>query len=357
MKAVSKVPVVAAISLMAVVFSLLAGSLVHAQQQSKAQDQKKAQEPKKKEAEDTGQVLKLGTKLVNVLFSVTDKQNRYIDDLKIEDVQILENGQAQQIAFFKREFDLPLTLAIMVDVSGSEQYTLPRLKDAGSRFIESIIKSGKDTAAIIKFEGEATLMQSLTSNKARLLKGLEDVAFIPPPPVGVFGGATPGINGNSRQGGTSIYDSVIATCSDLLAKEAGRKTIVLLTDGVDTTSRLKLDDAVNEALKAEVVIYAIGIGDPGGPGSFGGNGVDEGKLRKMTEATGGRLFVPNHRGDLSSAFIQLEQDMRQQYLLAYEPNNEALDGSFRKLEIKVPKLKDNKDIKIRHRKGYYAQKG
>ena len=106
-----------------------------------------------------------------------------------------------------------------------------------------------------------------------------------------------------------------------------------------------------EALKAEVVIYAIGIGDQG---NFG---INEGMLKRLSEATGGRVFVPKGRRDLENAFVQLEQDMRQQYLLAYEPSNEALDGSFRKLEIKVPKLKDNKDIKIRHRKGYYAPKG
>jgi Ca-activated chloride channel homolog len=196
-------------------------------------------------------------------------------------------------------------------------------------------------------------MQNLTSNKNRLRKGLEDIAYIAPP--GQYGG-TPGINGNSRQGGTSIWDSVIATCADLLAKEPGRKTIVLLTDGVDTTSRMKMNDAITEALRAEVVIYAIGIGDPVGGGFGMGNGVDEGKLKTLTEATGGRAFIPNSRRDLESAFLQLEQDMRQQYLLAYEPANEAQDGSFRKIEVKLPK-QNPKDLKIRHRRGYYAGKG
>jgi Ca-activated chloride channel homolog len=149
---------------------------------------------------------------------------------------------------------------------------------------------------------------------------------------------------------------VIAVCADLLAKEAGRKTIVLLTDGVDTTSRMKLNDAITEALRAEVVIYAIGIGDPVSGGTFMGSGVDEGKLKNLTEATGGRAFIPNSRRDLNSAFAQLEQDMRQQYLLAYEPTNEAQDGSFRKIEVRVPKGKE-KDLKIRHRRGYYAPKG
>lgn len=353
MKAVSQLSVLSVVLFIGVlVYSIFSSSdLAHAQQPAQTPKQQ-PQKPKESVADEPEQVLKVGTRLVNTLFSVTDKQNRYVDNLKQEDLQVFENGQPQTIFTFKKEFDLPLTMAIMVDVSGSEQYVLPQLKDAGAHFIDSVIRTGKDTAAIIKFEGEATLMQTLTSNKNRLRKGLEEIAYITPP--GQYGG-TPGINGGSRQGGTSIWDSVIAACGDLLAKEAGRKTIVLLTDGVDTTSRMKLNDAINEALRGEVVIYAIGIGDPASGGTFIGNGVNEGDLRKLTEATGGRAVIPNSRRDLDSAFAQLEQDMRQQYLLAYEPSNETPDGTFRKIEIKVPKLKE-KEFKIRHRRGYYAPK-
>ncbi|MBI1762846.1 MAG: VWA domain-containing protein, partial [Acidobacteria bacterium] len=274
-----------------------------------------------------------------------DKQNRYINDVAQEEITVLEDGKPQQIFTFKREFDLPLTMAILVDVSGSERFMLPVLKDAGSRFINSVIRPNKDTAAIIKFEGEPTLMQGLTSNAARLRKGLEEIAFIAGPPPSVFGGATPPINGGSRQGGTSMYDAIIATSADLLAKEPGRKTIILITDGEDTTSRMKIGDAIDEALRAEVVIYAIGIGD---------EGVNEGVLKRICEATGGRVAVPKGNRDLDQAFTQLEQDLRQQYLLAYEPTNEAPDGAFRKIEIRLP---NRKDIRIRHRKGYYAPKG
>src|SRR5262249_31374071 len=236
-------------------------------QQDNKQDQKKSQQqkqqprqpqkPQKPEQEEP--TIKFGTKPVNVLFSVQDKQNHYLNDLKQEDVQILENGQPQDIFTFKRELDLPLTMAILVDVSGSEEYMLPQLKDSGGRFVDSVVRAGKDTVAVIKFEGEATVMQELTSNTKRIRKALEDIAFIAAPPVSIYGGATPPINGQSRQGGTSLYDSVIATSADMLAKEPGRKTIILLTDGEDTTSRMKLDEAINEALRSEVVIYSIGI--------------------------------------------------------------------------------------------------
>jgi VWFA-related protein len=323
-------------------------------QQSNKQDQKKSQQ-QKQQPQDPQQkedvpTIKFGTKLVNVLFSVQDKQNHYLNDLKLEDVQIFENGQPQDIFTFKRELDLPLTMAILVDTSGSEQYTLPQLKDSGGRFVDSVVRTGKDTVAVIKFEGEATVMQELTSNPKRVRKALEEIAFIAAPPVSVYGGATPPINGQSRQGGTSLYDSIIATSADLLAREPGRKTIILLTDGEDTTSRMKQDEAINEALRAEVVIYSIGIGDPGQ------GGVNEGVLKKLSESTGGRAVFPKDARDLDKAFAQLEQDLRQQYLLAYEPKNEAADGGFRKLEIKVVN-RNVKDLKIRHRRGYYAPQG
>lgn len=348
MKAVSQlrrlVGIVAILAIAAAAMAWIgAGPGIHAQEQQKKQEQKK-QPPVKVDEEQT---IRLGTQLVNVLFSAQDKQNRYVNDIAQEELEILENGQPQQIFTFKKEFDLPLTLSLLIDVSGSERYTLPLLKDAGGHFIDSVIRSGKDTAAVVKFEGEATVMQGLTSNPARVRKALEDVAFIAPPPVGIYGGPTPPINSGSRQGGTSLWDSIIATSADLLAKEPGRKTIILLTDGEDTTSRMKIGDAIDEALRAEVVIYAIGIGDPG----FGG--VNEGALKRICEATGGRAVFPRRARELDQAFLQLEQDLRQQYLLAYEPKNDATDGTFRKIEIRVAA---RKDVKLRHRRGYYAPK-
>jgi VWFA-related protein len=354
MKAVNKFNrlwlVIAALAAAAIVLHPAYRSTAVAQQDKKQDPKKSEQQQKPPVKTDEVPTIKLGTQLVNVLFSVQDKQNRYLNDLTEDEVEILENGQPQHVFTFKREFDLPLTMAILVDVSGSERFTLPLLKDAGGRFVDSVIRTGKDTVAVIKFEGEATVMQELTSNPARVRKALEDIAFTAPPPVSIYGGSTPPINSGSRQGGTSLHDSVIATCADLLAREPGRKTIILLTDGIDTTSRMKLEDAINEALRAEVVIYAIGIGDPGM------GGINEGGLKKLTEATGGRAVFPRSHRELDRAFSQLEQDLRQQYLLAYEPANEATDGSFRKIEVRLVN-RNAKDLKIRHRKGYYAPKG
>ncbi|MFN0108160.1 MAG: VWA domain-containing protein [Blastocatellia bacterium] len=353
MKRTSNVSVIslAIIALVAAMIAFAPAAKVGAQQDKKAQQKQDPQKPPKKEEEQ--QTIKIGTQLVNVLFSVQDKQNRYLNELKQEDIQILENGQPQEVFAFKKEYDLPLTMAILVDVSGSERYTLPLLKEAGGRFIDSVIRFGKDTAAVLKFEGETTVMQDLTSNPSRIRRGLDQIEFVAPPPPSVFGGATPPINGGSRQGGTSLYDAIVATSADMLARQPGRKTIILITDGVDTTSRMKIGDAIDEALKAEAVIYAIGIGD------HGSYGVDEGKLKRLCDATGGRAIIPRSNREMEDAFSQLERDLRQQYLLAYEPKNDAADGSFRKIEVKLKTKteKEMKELKVRHRKGYYAPKG
>jgi VWFA-related protein len=354
MKQINQIRILSLVVVMvaaAIGFGLASRSGVNAQDKKQTQQKQDPQKPPKKDEEL--QTLKIGTQLVNVLFSVQDKQNRYLNELTQEDIVILENGQPQEVFAFKKEFDLPLTMAILVDVSGSEQYTLPLLKEAGGRFIDSVIRFGKDTAAVLKFEGETTIMQDLSSNPARIRRGLDQIEFTAPPPAGVFGGATPPINGGSRQGGTSMYDAIVATSADMLARQPGRKTIILITDGEDTTSRMKIGDAIDEALKAEVVIYAIGIGD------YGRYGVNEGALKKICDATGGRAIIPKSNRDMEDAFAQLERDLRQQYLLAYEPKNDLADGSFRKLEIKLKTKteKEMKELKVRHRKGYYAPKG
>jgi Ca-activated chloride channel homolog len=310
---------------------------------AKAQQKGQSKEGRPQSQEDPATAIRLDTQLVNVLFSATDKQNRYVNDLTASDVKVLEDGKPQEIFTFKRETDLPLTMAILVDVSYSVAPVLPQLTDAGARFVNSIIRPNKDKAAVVEFEGEATLVRDLTANAALLRRGLAEIARnAPPPPPRRM---PPPIITGSRKGGTSIFDSVIAACADLLAKEVGRKTIILFTDGHDTTSFTDRTEAVEEALRAEVVVYAIGIGDPEV------DGVDRKALDKLCEPTGGRAFVPKYVEDLDEAFAQLERELRQQYLVAYEPANAAADGKFRKIEVRIS---NRKDIRVRHRRGYYA---
>src|SRR5215831_15152177 len=188
---------------------------------AKAQQKRQPQEGRPQSQEGSEPTIRLGTQLVNVLFSVTDKQNHYVNDLTAREVKVLEDGKQQEIFTFKRESDLPLTMAILVDVSNSVVPVLPELTDAGSRFVNSVMRPNKDKAAVIEFGGETTLVQDLTASPALLRRGLADIVRNAPPPWARH--SPPPIIPGSPKGGTSIFDSVIAVCTDLLAKEVGRK--------------------------------------------------------------------------------------------------------------------------------------
>jgi Ca-activated chloride channel homolog len=313
-----------------------------------AQDPKpKANEQQKKEKppiDEDGQdePLKIGTQLVTVPFNVTDKTNRYINDLAKDKVEVLEDNKPQEIFSFERQTDLAITIAMLIDISGSEEFTLPMEKAAGARFFQRVLRPRKDLGAVVTFEGDAELVQNLTSDPAKLERGLDSIRIAMG--AGSVGGVgTPPINGGSRAGSTAIWDAVYSVSTDLLRREAGRRVIILITDGEDTSSTLKMKDAIERTWRNEVIVYAIGIGGP--------DGVNTGVLKKITQETGGRAFFPRGEPDLDKAFAQIDEDLRSQYILAYTPSNSAKDGSFRTIQVKV---KDQKDLTVRHRRGYFA---
>lgn len=301
-------------------------------------------------------IIKVDTEAVNVLFTAQDKNRRLVLTLKPEDIRILENGQPQEISAFSRQIDLPLSLAILIDTSGSQERTLPEEKSAAISFIESIVRPAKDEVAVVSFTGESTLEQGMTNNIDRLRRAINRVEFVPP--SGYIGGGviagTPPISGDNQAavGSTAIWDSIWVTSEEILgpAPEKTRRAIILLTDGLNTYGNKKLDDAVQAAQKAEAVIYAIGIGD-----NFY-YGVDEGSIKKITERTGGRAYFPKDERELRQAFKQIQDEMRSQYLLAYEPTNPNRDGSYRKIEIQVLNSNLQKEkVKLTHRQGYFAK--
>ena len=298
----------------------------------------------------------IDTEVVNILFSAQDKDRRLLTDLKQEDVRILENGQAQKIIYFARQVDLPLSLAILIDTSASQERTLPEEKAAAISFIDSVIKQEKDEVAIVSFTGEATLEQGLTNNISRLRRAIERVEFVPP--SGYIGGGvvvgTPPISGKNRmtQGSTAIWDAIWITSDEVLgpAPEKTRRAIILLSDGVNTFGQKKIEEAIQAALKSEAVIYSVGIGD-----NFY-DGVDKGALNKISERTGGRAFFPKDESELRAAFVQIQIEMRSQYLIAYEPTNQKRDGSFRTIEIQLANSELAKQkVTLTHRKGYFAK--
>jgi VWFA-related protein len=303
------------------------------------------------------EVVRVETDLTNILFTAVDKQKRFVTSLKQEDVKVTEDGQPQEIFTFARQTDLPLSLAIVIDTSVSEERTLPIEKEAASSFVDAVVRPSKDEVAVVTFTGESTLEQGLTGSVTRIRRALDRVEFVPP--SGYIGGGqtttgTPPISDQSQRlaGSTAIWDAIWVTSDEVLAETSDktRRAIILLTDGADSSSQKKLDEAIDRAVKADAVIYAIGIGDE----YYGG--VNKGVLKKVSERTGGRAFFPEDEADLRAAFTQIQLELRSQYLVAYSPTNKTRDGSFRKVQIELlnPELQKQK-LRLTYRQGYFAR--
>ena len=316
--------------------------------------------PPKKEDDVTltgDDVVRVETNLTNIFFTAADKQKRFVSTLKREDIRVLEDGVPQEIFTFQQNVDLPLSLAILIDCSGSEERTLPEEKAAARSFLESVLRPNRDEAAVVSFTGEVTLEQGLTGNIARLRRAIDQVEFIPPSGYiggGVVVGGTPPISGTQQAlaGSTAIWDAVWATSNELLSASAEhtRRAIILLTDGQDTISQVRMQEAINRAVKADALIYAIGIGDRYT------YGIDEGSLKKLTGATGGRAYFPRDENELREAFAQIERELREQYLVAYSSSNKTRDGSYRKVVIELIHPELRKDtLKLNYRPGYFAK--
>jgi VWFA-related protein len=307
-------------------------------------------------AEQDDEVIRVDSDVTNVFFTATDKQKRFITTLRESDVQIVEDGVAQQILLFQRETDRPVSLAFLIDVSASEARALSQLKAAARSFIEAVIRSKDDEAAIIPFTERAFLEQPFTGNLLGLYHVLSQVDVALPVYFGLgkpIGGLASGPGmAVPPQGTTAIWDAVAVTSSEVMSGRSGsrRRAIILLTDGRDTSSRLKRSAAIERAIAAETIIYAIGIGDDKL------EGVDKSPLQNVAEATGGRAFFPKKEQDLSMAFSEIETELRSQYLIAYTSTNKNRDGAFRQTRIEVtnPELR-SQQLKLRHRPGYYAK--
>lgn len=312
--------------------------------------------PPTQDPQDSDEVVRVETNLTSIFFTAADSNKRFVNNLKKEDLRILEDGQPQEIFTFQQNLDLPLSIAILIDTSISEARTLPDEKAAARSFVEAVMRPDKDEAAIVSFTGEVTLEQGFTGNLDRVRRAIDRVEFTPP--SGYIGGGvvvgTPPISDTNQMlvGSTAIWDAVWASSNELLSISADhtRRTLILLTDGEDTSSQVKMHEAIERAQKADALVYAIGIGD-----SYQG-GVDKGKLEKITEQTGGRAYFPRNESELRSAFAQIQRDLREQYLIAYSPLNKTRDGSYRRIQIEVvdPELRKQK-LKLTYRPGYFAK--
>ena len=295
---------------------------------------------------------KTGVDIVQLFFNVKDKHGALIPNLNKDNFDLTEEGQAQTIKYFKAESDLPLTLGILIDSSGSQMRVLDMEKEVGGSFLETTLR-GKDEAFVISFDVDISLLQDFTNSVSRLKHALNE-AKINTGGVSCSGGPI-GPQGpipcsSTGPRGTALYDAVYLASHDEFSHEVGRKAMILLTDGEDQGSRLKIKDAIEAAQKADAICYVLLIADRGFAYGFGGyTGVAD--MKKMTQETGGRVIeVGNKIEKLRQAFDQISQELRSQYNIGYSPTNTTRDGSFRRVEIK-PK---QGDYKIQARSGYYA---
>jgi VWFA-related protein len=277
--------------------------------------------------QDAQTTIRAEVALVNVVFSVVDRNNRSVPGLRAEDFMVFEDKQPQTIEYFSdlsKGSDVPLTIALLIDTSGSVKNKLEYEKETASEFFKTVLRKGKDLALIIQFDSEVNLVQDFTDDTGRLMDALDTL-----------------VAGNS----TSLYDAIYLAVEEKLKGETGRKIVVAITDGEDTSSKLRKEDAVESAQKNDVLIYGIGIRSD--------MGTNFGVLKKFAEETGGTFFSPRARlPEIQAAFRAIGEDIKGQYSLAYRSTNPKRDGSFRTIDIRSKVS----GVKVRARKGYYATK-
>jgi VWFA-related protein len=292
--------------------------------------------------QDNVETLKVNVNLVNVYFSVRDK-NGFITSLHKDDCSIYEDKALQKTKNFTQEKNLPLTIGILLDTSGSQIHVLPLEQQSGAEFLKDVL-TPKDEAFLISFDINVNLLSDYT-NSPREIKRAIDSAEIN------TGVSTGSVTGNGRSGGTHLYDAVYLAAHDKLHQEAGRKILVLLTDGGEQGSEETLKSATEAAQKANTIIYVILIADRGFY-SGGGFGLYTGDrdMEQLATQTGGRVInVGNNGKKLEEAFDQIQDELRTQYLASFTPTNPKIDGTFRNLNITC-----QPGQKIQARKGYYA---
>jgi VWFA-related protein len=305
--------------------------------------------------ESPKETLKVTSNLVSEYFTVRDKKNALIPFLTKNDCSFFEDKAPQKLTSFVAEANQPLTLGILIDTSGSQQYVLPLEQQSASAFLKRILRQ-KDEAFLVSFDVGVNLEQDYTNNVRELDRAISKVQINT-----AAGGGSAGVPGIGQgpvptQGapkGTLLYDAVYEVSDHKIRSETGRKALILLTDGEDEGSVTKPKAAIEAAQNANAIIYVILIADRGFYGGFSMGYSGDMQMRQLTEATGGRVInVGNNGKKLEDAFDQIEQELRTQYVAQYVPGNKSMDGKFRKVDIACHD--QDGDLKVQARKGYFA---
>jgi len=343
--------------------------------------------------QEQDKVFKSEVKVVNVLATVRTKKGEIVHDLKQEDFDLAEDGRPQTIKYFSRETDLPLTLGLLVDTSGSQRRLIGEEQTASYKFFDQVLREDKDVAFLIHFDSEVELLQDLTSSRRALQDALNNLGQTARPQLnrsggqggqtsggGYPGGGYPGGGGGGgrRSGrgggggaGTCLYDSVLLGSDELMSKQKGRKALVLLTDGVDNGSQVSLPRSIESAQRADTLVYSLLFEDKeayntGNMGGFGRHGGGMGRqqpqmqhadgkkvLQQLAQETGGGFFEVSKKHPLDETFRQLQEELRNQYSIGYTPADTGSHfGAYRKITLTTKK----KDLVVQAREGYYADR-
>ena len=303
------------------------------------------------------EVVRVETDLVNALFTAVDKDRHFLTTLRAEDVAVFENDIPQPVSLFERETERPLSLVILVDTSESQRGVLQNEKSAAQAFVDAVVRPDRDQAAIISFTGVPKVEQAITGDRAKLRAGILRVRIeiSAENERRLANGEDPLPKDQDPSGYTGIWDAMWMSIQNVLNQtpENRRRAIVLLSDGDDTSSSIKRQAVIDAAVKSDVIVYAIGIRDA----NFPEGELDANALRKVSDHTGGRAFLPRSSDDLGAAFKQIEEELRSQYLIGYSPTNKSRDGSYRRIRLEFvnPQLRKDK-AQLLYRAGYYAKK-
>jgi len=278
------------------------------------------------ESKEETPVIRASVDVVNVLCTVRERRGNYLTDLKMEDFEISEDGVRQRVQFFSNETGedaQPMTVVLLMDTSGSVKDKLAFEQEAANEFLRQTLRKNRDLAAVVQFDSEVSLIQDFTYD----YKVLENAIL------------------SIRAGGsTKLYDAIWVSVNELLRHEVGRRMLVILSDGADTQSVTRDDEALKIAQEHDVVIYGLGVRS----GRFDS---DFGKLKRFAEGTGGLFF--DSKVDLEKlreAFMRINRGIKNQYALGYVSANPRRDGSFREIKVRMKRS----GLNVTHRKGYYA---
>jgi VWFA-related protein len=276
----------------------------------------------------TGPTISTRVDEVNLAFTVTDKKGRFIDDLTPQDFTLLDNRlPPRKLEDFRQQTDLPLRVAVLIDISDSVKYRFKFEQYAARLFLKKILRPGRDQAMVAAFGSRVRLLQGFTDDTRSLTRSVRNL---------------------TDGGDTALYDAIVFACAQMAnSPPESRRAIILITDGEDTHSHALMHDAEQAALRCQVTLFALSTNDL----EYGDYPRGEAVLDLLTTPTGGRILPARDESQLNRAFLHLEKALRNQYSVAYQPAAFAADGSFRKIDVTPVKH----GLKVQYRRGYYAR--